>query len=58
MKLFIIGTIILGALVGWAFTRSMDLRCEAYANPDLFPYPTETMKELCHEHFGEVVDLK
>jgi len=30
-----------------AFDRDMDNRCEAYADKDLFPYPTEIMKSVC-----------
>ena len=49
IKLLVAFAIIMGFcwLLLSAFDRDMDNRCEAYADKDLFPYPTEIMKSVC-----------
>ena len=53
----LIGVILIAGFC-WLFVnaldKSMDNRCEAYANPDLFPYPTEEMKKGCLGFFKEL----
>jgi hypothetical protein len=50
MKNFILLTIlafVLAVMFVIGFDRSWDNRCEAYANPDIYPHPTDKMKSLC-----------
>lgn len=46
MKRFIIGSLILGVLLGWTFTRTMENRCSYYES---LPNTTEVMRSVCEK---------